>query len=154
MPGRLKLLILSSVLYLVSASAGTILAIRDRLPAQFGGFLGGNDVVLDFLTWKGTALSAPLVMLLAQIVFTALAVRAGRAGEIGIGGLTVLGAMYLLGQLGEPVVGETFRGETSGWVMPVVVANLLFPLLMLVLGAGAWRTRHRWSHPPRTARST
>jgi len=137
----LKRLIMASLLYLISASAGTLLAIKDHLPAQFGGFLGGNDVVLDFLTWRGTALSAPLVMLLAQILFTVLAVRPGSAGAIGIGGLTVLGAMYTLGQLGEPILVRALGGATSVWVLAVVAANLLLALLMLLFGAIAWRNR-------------
>jgi hypothetical protein len=136
-----KLLVLSSVLYLASATASTILAIKDHLPAQFGGILRGDNVAIDFLTWMGTAISPPMVMLLAQIVFTICALQAGRAGAVGIAGLTVLGGMYTMGQLGEPILGRAFAGSTSGWVVVILVANIVCSLLMLIFGAISWRTR-------------
>lgn len=154
MRNSLKLLIMSSGSYLVSASTGTLLAIRDHLPAEFGGFLMGNDVVTDFLTWRGTALSAPLLMLLAQIVFTTLVVKPVRASDLGIGGLTVLGALYTLGQLGEPILGRAFGGATSFWAMALVATNLFFSLSMFVLGATAWRTRPHGDGATNVARST
>lgn len=61
-------LVLASIFVLFSASAGTLLAIRDHLPARFGNILHGDDVVHDFVTFNGTALSAPLFLLVGQIV--------------------------------------------------------------------------------------
>lgn len=143
MSSSLKLFVLSSVLYLASATCGTILAIKDHLPAQFGGIMSGDNVAIDFLTWMGTALSPPLVMLLAQIVLTICALQAGRVAAVGIAGLTVLGAMYTIGQLGEPILGRAFAGTTPGWVVAILVTNILGSLLMLILGGILWRTRQR-----------
>src|SRR6266700_1230053 len=63
-------LILSSVCCLISASVGTLLAVRAHLPANFAGLLHGYNVVDDFLTWRGTALSAPFSLLFIQLVLT------------------------------------------------------------------------------------
>ena len=98
-----KWLTLSSVSYLISAGIGTVVAIRQGLRADFGGFLqaGGGSVIHDFITMNGTALSAPLIFLVLQAIFTLLLWRSGRTGLTGLAGLTVLGAIYTLGQLGR-----------------------------------------------------
>jgi len=133
-----KLLVLWSLCYLASAAAGTVLAINNHLPARFGGILHGNDVAMDFLTLNGTALSAPLFMLLAQVAFTALALGSGRAERAGVAGLTVLGAMYVLGQLGEPILVETLKTFNPAQAV-ILAANMIFAALMAVFGAIAWR---------------
>lgn len=112
MTGRTKLLVLWSLCYLASATAGTALAIAQHLPARFGGILNGNDVAMDFLTLNGTALSPALFMLLTQVAFTVLALRPGSARKVGVVGLTVLGVLYIMGQLGEPILVETFNAAT------------------------------------------
>jgi len=57
-PATLKLLIGSSVGYLLSVSLGTVLAVRQGLPADFVGFgLHSQGIVRDFVTSNGTALS-------------------------------------------------------------------------------------------------
>ncbi len=142
MDSGLRLLVSSSLLYLISGIAGTMLSIRDHLPAQFGGIISGDNVFLDFLTWMGTALSPPLALLLAQVVLTVFVFRPGRV-KVGIVGLTILGAMYTLGQLGEPILGQALSRATFGWVPVILVANILFSVLMLVFGAMAWRSRWR-----------
>ena len=127
-----------SLCYLASAAAGTVLAINNHLPARFGGILHGNDVAMDFLTLNGTALSAPLFMLLVLVAFTALALGSGRTGLVGVVGLTVLGAMFVLGQMGEPILVETLQTFNPAQAV-ILAANLLFAALMALFGALAWR---------------
>jgi hypothetical protein len=137
-------LVFSSIFVLFSASAGTILAIRDHLPARFGGILHGDDVVQDFITFNGTALSAPLFLLLGQIVFTVLVFKRGKIGMAGVMGLTVLGVCYIFGQLGEPILVRTFSQATFNVTLLVVlIANIVFPLMMAVFGVMEWRSRRR-----------
>src|SRR2546423_198010 len=128
-------LVLASIFVLFSASAGTILAIRGHLPARFGGILHGNDVVQDFITFNGTALSAPLLLLVGQIVFTVLIFRSGKVGMAGVVGLTILGVCYTIGELGEPILVRTFNPATFDVTLAVVlIANIVFPLIMVVFG--------------------
>ncbi|TMD66457.1 MAG: hypothetical protein E6I91_09200 [Chloroflexi bacterium] len=131
-------LVLASVCCLLSANVGTWLAIRQHLPAQFGGLMHGEDVVKDFF-WRGTALSAPFPLLLGQFVLTGCLVRGGQIGRVGVRGLTVLGGCYTLGQLGEPIVGRVFKvGAFEPAQALLVVTNMLCSLLMMVFGIRAW----------------
>jgi hypothetical protein len=138
MTNSLRLLIVWSLCYLAGSVAGAILSISQHLPARFGGILSGNDVAMDFLTFNGTALSPALFMLLAQVAFMVLALGSGRGRRVGIIGLTVLGALYVLGQLGEPIAVEAFRSFNLAQAI-ILIANLLFAALMAVFGAIAWR---------------
>ena len=104
MTNSLKWLVLASVTNLVGNVLGTILALQHNLTGDFGGWLNGQNILRDFLTFKGTALSAPLPFLLIQLGLTILALRPGRSGRIGVGGLLFVGALYTIAQLGEPIV--------------------------------------------------
>lgn len=135
-------LLVCSSLNLVSASLGAWLSVTTHLPARFGGLLSGNDVLRDFLLLNGTALSPDLAMLLGQIVLIVCATRAGRAGMMGVVGLTLLGAVTILGQLGEPIAFRALSPATFNAPQAVLVGtNLLSSLGMFTLGAVAWRNR-------------
>ena len=96
---HLKWLVLASLTNLVGNGFGTMLALQHNLTGDFGGWLNGQDVLRDFLGFKGTALSAPLPFMLIQLGLTVLALRPGRSGRIGVGGLTFVGAFYTIAQL-------------------------------------------------------
>jgi len=141
MTNSLKWLVLASLANLVGNSLGTMLALQYDLTGDFGGLLNGQDVLRDFLTFKGTALSAPLPFLLIQLGLTILALQPGRSGRIGVGGLTFVGAFYTVAQLGEPIV---FRVWSPGGFDPaqavVLFVNVASAIAMFVLGIRAWRT--------------
>ncbi len=135
-------LVLASTGFLLSGSAGALLAISTHLPARFGGIMHGKDVARDFVLLSGTALSPDLALLLGQLALTGCALRRGRTGTVGVVGLTLLGAAYTLGQLGEPITlralsPATFRAPQAG----IVLANLTCSTLMLVFGVRAWQRR-------------
>jgi len=134
-----RILELSSLSYLVSASVGFVLASTYYLPADFLGYLNGQDVARDFLTFKGTALSPPLVLLVLQLIFTTWVADDSRWGWIGMVGLTILGVFYTITQLGEPVTLRALRFTNWG-VSMVFLFNLLFAVLMAIFG---WREWHR-----------
>src|SRR4051794_40953809 len=134
-------LIVASALYLASTAVGTALSIAYDLPARAAGILNGYDVPVDFVTLTGTALSPPLFMLVAQVVFTVFLFRHGQVGRAGVGRLTVLGILYTAGQLVEPIVYTMFNPATfDPLVALVVLCNLAFGAAMAVLGAIAWRS--------------
>jgi len=134
-------LILSSVCCLISASIGTLLAVRAHLPANFAGLLHGYNVVNDFLTWRGTALSAPFSLLFIQLVLTIGLLSGGWFGRAGVVGLTILGACYTIGQLGEPIVEQAFTPFTFNLVLAlIVVTNILTAIIMMVFGIIEWRS--------------
>ncbi len=129
-----------SLCYLVSAGLGTLLAIREDLPAEFGGFLHGKDVRMDFVAGAGTALSPPLILLVVLVMFIVFLFIGNRLGKVGAAGLAVLGGCFLFGQLGEPVLWQQFT--PSGFHLErliIAAANLFFPLQMLFFGLWAWR---------------
>ena len=135
MSKTLKGLVLFSACNLVSMSIGAILAIFLHLPARFGGLLSGNGVLQDFLFINGTALSPDLWMLLGQIVLIGCALRRGRVGMLGVIGLTLLGAVTTLGQLGEPITVRAFSPSTfNGAQASLVAVNIVSSLLMVVFG--------------------
>jgi hypothetical protein len=80
MRARRRRLALVSTLRLLNASAGAAPAIRRGLAANWGGVRHGRDVARDFVGAKGTALSPPLAMMVAQALLAAAALRPGRAG--------------------------------------------------------------------------
>ena len=142
MTNSLKWLVLASFTNLVGNGFGTMLALQHNLVGDFGGWLNGQDVLRDFLTFKGTALSAPLPFMLIQLGLTLLALRPGRSGRIGVGGLTFVGALYTIAQLGEPIV---FQVWSPGGFDPaqavVLFVNVASSISMFVFGIRGWRTR-------------
>lgn len=142
-----KALVLSSTCFLISASVGTLLAIATHLPARFGSILDGNNVPQDFLLLNGTALSPDLALLVGQVVLTGCALRQGKARMVGVIGLTILGACYTLGQLGEPITFRALRPASFHVAQAaVVVANIVCSMLMVVFGVIEWRRRGEATH--------
>jgi hypothetical protein len=138
-------LVLFSACNLVSMSIGAILSIALNLPAQFGGLLSGNGVLRDFLLINGTALSPDLWMLLGQLVLIGCVFRRGRVGMVGVIGLTLLGAVTAIGQLGEPITARALNSATvDGLQTSLVAINIVTSLLMVIFGVLEWRSR---AHP-------
>lgn len=144
MRNTLRWLVTSSILYLVSAGIGTIIAFQQNLTANFGGFLNGQDILKDFLTTNGTALSAPLPFLILQLLFTLLALRMGWAGRIGVIGLIILGAIYTFAQLGEPILLKLLTPSGFDLLQAIIfTVNVVTSFLILLMGIFEWRDRRR-----------
>ena len=140
MRNYLKPLVLASSLCLMSNGLGAAVSIQRRLTADFGGFLNGQDVIRDFIGINGTALSAPLIFLLLQAICILLTRRSARGGMTGVTGLTVLGAIYTLAQLGEPITLRMIRPSTFDPLEALILAaNILFAALMSVFGFLEWK---------------
>ena len=141
-PSTLKRLITSSVLYMVVASIGTIIAIMENRPSEFAGFSTRLPAAQDFLYGNGTALSPPLYMLIALAILTVLAPRRDRWGGVGVVGLTIFGLFTVSGALGEPMLLEILNQVTFDLSKAVIEAELIIvPLAMMVFGILEWSRR-------------
>jgi hypothetical protein len=137
-----KWLITASVLNLVGNGLGAVISLGRNLAADWGGSLNGQDVLRDFLGFKGAALSAPLSFMLIQLVITLLALGPGRLGKIGVGGLTFIGLFYTLAQIGEPILLRQFQpGGFDLLQFLVLLLNIASAIAMLVMGMRAWKSR-------------
>ena len=136
-----KWLVIASLTNLVGNSLGTVLALQRHLAADWGGSLNGQDVLRDFIGFKGTALSAPLSFMLIQLVLTWLALRPGPLGKVGIGALTFIGLFYTLAQAGEPIFLRQFQpGGFDLAQFTILMINMISAIAMLVMGVKAWRS--------------
>jgi hypothetical protein len=141
MNSAVKWLLVASITNLLSNSFGTFIAFRQNLTADWGGALGGQDVLRDFLGFKGTALSAPLPFMIIQLMITLLAWRPGRSRPIAVATLTFVGFFYTLAQAGEPIVLRLFRQGGFDLAQAIAfTANEASAIAMLVMGIRAWRT--------------
>ena len=129
-----KALILVSILYLLNAIIGTLLAVQANLPAEFFG-KDGKPALEDFLIGNGTALSAPLYLCIILLLFIILAFQPGRLGTLGIVGLTILGICFIVGALGEPITYKVLNPATFDLPKALVVlVEIVLPLLMVTFG--------------------
>jgi len=142
-PSTLKRLITSSILYMVVASIGTIIAIVENRSAEFGGSSTGLPVVQDFLYGMGTAMSPPLYWLMAQVALTILAPRRDRWGGVGVAGLAIFG-LSGIGALGEPINLEILNPVTFNLLNAVIQSGMIIiPFAMMVFGILEWSRRRR-----------
>ena len=134
MTPRQKLAFVSGF-YLVIATASTWVAVTRGLPGRPFGIATGLPVGQDFAVGLGTALSAPLVLLLLLVVLNVWQLRTEEARPIGL--IMILAGGFLVGMLAEPILGDVLAGRHDWSVEVLVVANLLVPLLMLAIGVSA-----------------
>jgi hypothetical protein len=143
-PAKLKRLVQSSILYLIWASLGAVVAIVLDRPAQFGGSTSGLPVIQDFVYGTGTALSPPLLWwMVPQGLLTWLAWnQRNRRSTWGVIGLTLFGAFELIGAVGEPITYELLNPVTFNPLVAVIQAGMvIIPLVMMVFGIQEWRRR-------------
>ncbi len=131
----------SGVAYLAVSAAGTAIAIRDHLPANFAHWdLSGGNVTRDFLVGAGTALSAPLLMLVALAVLLVLCGRPTRTGDISLVLLVPLAIAFVIGMVGEPVA-RSALGSAGSHIdrTIVVIAALALPVVIATAAQTAYQ---------------
>ena len=130
-------LVVAALAYLVNATVGTWVAIRQDIPGRPLGIETGLPVALDFTVGLGSGLSAPLILLIALAMFAAtVAVRGGRRSIFWMG---ILGGCFLIGMLVEPVLGEAMRGEHGAHVVVIIAFNVLLPVMLIGLAIATLR---------------
>jgi hypothetical protein len=143
-PAKLKRLVQSSILYLIWASLGAVVAIVLDRPAQFGGSTSGLPVIQDFVYGTGTALSPPLLWwMVPQALLTWLAwSQRNRRSTWGVIGLALFGAATFIGALGEPITYELLNPVTFNPLLAIIQAGMIIiPLAMMVFAIQEWRRR-------------
>lgn len=141
-PPSLRRLVGVSLLYIAWSLVGAAIAIMEGLPAGFGGLESRLSVSQEFVYGMGTALSPPLYWLAVQLGLTALLVRTDTWGKLGAGGLAAVGAIFLVGALGEPITLVVFAPATFEPVKAIVQAGMIaIPAVLAVLGWQELRRR-------------
>ncbi len=128
-------LIAISILSLVNAVVGTIIAVNQNLPSITPVLTTGKPALEDFLTGNGTALSPPLYLCIVTLILIILAFLPKWPGKIGVIGLTILGFLFLLGELVERNTYHVLNPATFN--MPValdVLVEIILALLMITFG--------------------
>jgi hypothetical protein len=128
-------LIVISILSLVNACIGTVIAVKQNLPSVTPILTTGKPALEDFLTGNGTALSPPLYLCIITLLLIILAFQTKLPGKIGVVGLTILGFIFLLGELVETNTYRVLNPVTFN--MPValdVLLEIILALLMIIFG--------------------
>jgi len=125
-----------SGLYLATAALGTWVAWRGEMAGRPFGWDLGMDPVPGFFIGLGTALSAPLILLIALATANLMLYMKGRPARFGLIAVSVLGAGFLVGMLAEPVTWAMLgKGRVDGLIAGVVIANIVLPMLLVLLPA-------------------
>lgn len=136
--------------YLAVAALGTWLAIRDDLAGRPFGWELPLTPLANFVFGLGTALSAPLVLLLALVAANLLMGRGEKTRRRAATLIAILSIGFLVGMLAEPITRDLLRPGTVD-LLPaaVVIINLILPLAMVLL---AIRIRGRIQPPMNAVR--
>jgi hypothetical protein len=120
--------------YLAAAAVGTWVAVRDDLPGRPFGWDLPLSPVANFVVGLGTALSAPLVLLLALVWLNVLLAREPETGRRAAGLIALLGIGFGVGMLAEPITWQLFvSGSVDLLPGAIIVANLVLPASMVIL---------------------
>ena len=111
---RRRQLLAACTVWLVIASACTVIGLTERWPAQFGGDGESSKIATQWMT-KGTVLSPPLFMLFAMAVAVALVMAGSRSWVRALGACLaiVAGAVGVVGSLGEVAAAATPRSRAQ-----------------------------------------
>ena len=127
-------LVVTSILYLVNAGVGTVIAVKENLPS-ITFITSGKPALEDFLTGNGTALSPPLYLCIVALLLILLALQPKRPGMVGVIGLTILGVLFLLGEVAEKLTYRVLNPVTFDLPVGLVkLAAIVLALLMMVFG--------------------
>lgn len=131
-------LAMAAGLYVVFASLGTFIAVTQRLPYHFGGDGDPNNVWRDFVQGSGTAMSPPLGALALFAVATLLAMVRHWVGRIGAVVTVLLGLVFLIGALGEPLTFDSLNpSNPDPWKAMVQWLEILMAGFVVVYGVKA-----------------
>lgn len=125
---------------LVFNVVGFVIAVAAELPAEFDGVRDPDDVLLDSVT-VGSALAAPLTTLVALSVCALVACLPFRwLAVVGLLGMIVLGALFIVGTIGEPLHPEASDPPVASLVVWRAIA---IAMCVLLIAPSALEAFHR-----------
>lgn len=140
---RLRRLLSVVVALLVFNAVGFVIAVAAELPAEFDGVRDPDDVLSDSVT-VGSALAAPLTTLVVLSVCALLAcLRSRWFAVIGLLGLIVLGTLFILGTVGEPLHPEASDPPVAFLLVWRATAVALCIMLIVVAALEAFSRLRR-----------
>lgn len=143
-----------SAAYLVNAAIGTWISVRDGLAGTPFGWDLRLEPLSAFVFGLGTALSAPLVLLLALLAANLLIWQRSDMRRRGVGAMILLASGFLIGMLAEPITWKLFRtGQVVGLTTGVVIANIVLPVILVIIAMRAWSQGENTGVEERPARA-
>ena len=144
-----KGLIIVSILSLVNAAIGTTIAVMQNLPSVTPILSTGKPALEDFLTGNGTALSPPLYLCVITLILIILAFQTKLPGRIGVYGLTILGCIFLLGELVETNTYSVLNPLTFNLPIALdVLVEIIIAILMITFGLMTIIQQRHLHHQP------
>jgi len=123
-----------AVVYLAASAVATVVAVQHDLPAHVFNSTSDNPVSQDLVS-RGTALSAPIQMLVVLAVLIVLAALRWRGRSIAVIGIVIYGGLSLLGSLFEHIVPRVFSPRSFDPVLAILIVTVAgTALLMVVFG--------------------
>jgi len=137
-PRALMLLVAGAVVVL--NATGWVISVAAELPSEFDGVRDPDEVLSDSVT-VGTLLAAPLTTLVALGVAMLLAWRGGRwLRSAGLVGAAVLGVLFTVGTLAEPLHPEASDPPVAFLLAWKVLAAGLCAGLAILSAVALYRT--------------
>ena len=135
--------------YLAASAVATVISIRDDLPVNFAHWnLSSGNLTRDFLIGGGTALSAPLVLLVVLAVLLVLCGLPTQTGRIALVLLIVTSIGLIVGMVGEPIAREALDDAGAHIERTIIViAGLALPLAMAVYAQAAYQIHWQRAAP-------
>ena len=122
----------TAIAYTGAFVAGSVRSIRRGYQANALGIDLGHDVRRGVYGGiQGAGLAAPANMVIQEWLAVALAGRPTRMGRRAGAWLAFLAAMFLAGQVSEPISHQITTRELPALDSAVVLANIVLPIVML-----------------------
>ena len=132
--GRSNWPVYTSAVYIVNASVGATIPVKNDLRQEPFGLRTGRTASEDFFLGTGTALSPGLPFLVTQMVSTVLATGTGQSRRYGLIGLAIHGISFTVGALAEPITYARLAAPREKPLQTVVaIGNVVWSMLMTVL---------------------
>lgn len=127
-----------SAAYLVIATVGTWISVRDGLVGTPLGWDLGLEPLPSFLFGLGTALAAPLWSLVALVAVNLVIWFRGDLRRGALSAMILLASGLLIGMLAEPITWDLFRGTpVDALTTGIIIANILLPIILVIVAVRA-----------------
>jgi hypothetical protein len=136
--------LLPAAAIIVLSLMGATVAVAERLPYGFGGHGHADNVLGDFISGGGTALSPPLPTLIIVAALAALSRRTGSPGRFAKLALIPVAAAFVIAIVGEPLTQHALSpAHFEPFKATLIILALITSVTIGITAAGSVRrTRH------------